>query len=139
MPPTCQSGSGPTFTQPVEMFGTLPDTAVTQGLSSQAAVSGPALVLPHWLLAVARFCTTPQSPVPTSTGTLLAAAVSSAGSCAVISGWPWLNVASPVSSLIEITSARWRVATYSTPAIISGGATWLAASSVTSVSGGVTT
>ena len=86
-------------------------------------MSGCVVVSPHWLLAVARFCTTPQSPVPTSTGTPFAAAVSSAGSCAVISGLPWLNVASPVSSLIEITSARWCVATYSTPAIISGGAT----------------
>ena len=49
-------------------FGTLPPTAVTQGESSQAAVSGVAEVLSHWLLAMARFCTTPQSPVATSTG-----------------------------------------------------------------------
>jgi hypothetical protein len=33
------------------------------GLSSQMAGAGPGLVVPHWALAIARFCTTPQSPV----------------------------------------------------------------------------
>ena len=71
-------------------FGTLPPSAVTHPESSQAAVSGVAEVFPHWLLATARFCTTPQSPVATMTGMPAAAAASSPGSCAVISSWPWL-------------------------------------------------
>ena len=88
MPPTCQTGSGPIFCPWLFKFGTLPPTAVTQGESSQAAVSGVAEVVPHWLLAMARFCTTPQSPVATSTGMPAAAAVSSPASCEVISTGP---------------------------------------------------
>ena len=69
-------------------FGTLPPTAVIHGESSQAAVSGVADVLLHCALATARFCTTPQSPVATSTGTPFAAAVSSAAFCEVIWAGP---------------------------------------------------
>jgi hypothetical protein len=46
-------------------------------------------------------------------------------------------VLSPVPSLIEMTSARWFLLMYSSACIISGGATWLAASSVISLSAGV--
>src|SRR5215471_5836440 len=106
MPATCQTGSGPTFCPWLFRFGTLPPIAVIQGESSQAAVSGVGEVVPHWLLAMARFCTTPQSPVATSSGTPLAAAVSSAASCAVISAGPEVYVVSPVPSLTEIELAR---------------------------------
>src|SRR6516165_3266020 len=99
MPPTCQTGSGPAFWPLLLMFGTLPPIAVTQGESSQAAVSGPVEVLPHWLLAIARFCTTPQSPVATSTGMPPAAAVSSPASWEVISGGATLLAASSGSWL----------------------------------------
>src|SRR6478609_2148848 len=111
MPPTCQIGSGPSLDPSVVLtFGTVPPTAVTQGLSSQVAVAGPGLVLPHWALAMARFCTTPQSPVAFVTGMPAAAAASGPGSLA------WM---------------------YSSACIISGGATLLAASSVISLSAGV--
>src|SRR6266496_1776116 len=69
-------------------FGTVPPTAVTHGLSSQVAVSGPALVLPHCALATARFCTTPQSPVAFVTGMPAAAAASGPGSLAWICAVP---------------------------------------------------
>src|SRR6266516_1865695 len=59
----------------------------TGQLSSQVAVCGPALVLPHWALATARFCTTPQSPVAFSTGMPAAAAASGPGSLA----WIWMT------------------------------------------------
>ena len=71
-------------------FGTLPPTAVTQGESSHAAVSGVPEVSSHCPLATARFWTTPQSPVATSTGMPAAAAASSPGSWARISALPWL-------------------------------------------------
>src|ERR1051326_6249792 len=91
MPPTCQSGSGPSLLPSVVLtFGTVPPTAVTHGLSSQVAVSGPALVLPHWALATARFCTTPQSPVAFSTGMPAAAVVIGPGSLAWICAAPSL-------------------------------------------------
>ena len=66
----------------------LPPTAVIQGESSQAAVSGVAETSWHCPLATARFCTTPQSPLATSTGTPAAAAVSSAAFCEVIWAGP---------------------------------------------------
>src|SRR6266702_6325887 len=88
MPASCQIGSGPSLLPSVLLtFGTVPPTAVTHGLSSQVAVSGPALVLPHWALATARFCTTPQSPVAFSTGMPAAAAASGPGSLA----WIWMT------------------------------------------------
>ena len=43
-----------------------------------------------------------------------------------------------MSSLIEITLARWCTLRYSTACMNSGGATWLAASSVISLSAGAT-
>ena len=70
------------------MSGTVPPTAVIQGESSHAAVSGPWETSSHCPLATARFCTTPQSPVATTTGTPAAAADSSAAFCAVISCGP---------------------------------------------------
>ena len=66
------------------------------------------VVSPHWDEATARFCTTPQSPVPLTNGMLgHAAAISSPGVWAVISLSPWEYVDSPVPSLIEMTLARW--------------------------------
>jgi hypothetical protein len=110
MPATCQTGSGPTFRPWLFRFGTLPPIAVTQGESSQAAVSGVAEVVPHWLLAMARFCTTPQSPVATSTGMPAAAAVSSPASCEVISTGPaWEGlalIASCACPLLQIRGAH---------------------------------
>src|SRR5580704_1419910 len=107
MPASCQIGSGPSLLPLVLLtFGTVPPTAVTHGLSSQVAVSGPALVLPHWALATARFCTTPQSPVAFSTGMPAAAADSGPGSLAWICAAPSEYVISPVPSLIEIALAR---------------------------------
>src|SRR5580692_10705702 len=101
MPPTCHSGSGPSLLPSVLLtFGTLPPTAVTQGLSSQVAVDGKLVVLPHWALATARFCTTPQSPVAFSTGMPAAAAASGPGSLAWICTLPSEYVISPVPSLI---------------------------------------
>src|SRR5215469_16812682 len=91
MPATCQSGSGPSLDPSALLtFGTLPPTAVTHGLSSQVAVCGPVLVSPHWALATARFCTTPQSPVAFSTGMPAAAADSGPGSLAWICALPKL-------------------------------------------------
>src|SRR5580704_12086317 len=89
MPPTCQIGSGPSLLPSVLLtFGTVPPTAVTHGLSSHVAVAGPGLVVPHWALAIARFCTTPQSPVAFSTGMPAAAAASGPGSLAWICAVP---------------------------------------------------
>ena len=68
----------------------LPPTAVIQGESSQAAVSGCCEAVPHCELATGRFCTTPQSPVATSTGMPAAAAASSPGFCAVTCSAPAL-------------------------------------------------
>jgi hypothetical protein len=89
MPPSCQIGSGPSLLPSVLLtFGTVPPTAVTHGLSSQVAVCGPGLVLPHWALATARFCTTPQSPVAFVTGMPALAAASGPGSLAWICAVP---------------------------------------------------
>ena len=65
-------------------------SAVQDTIHYDIAVSGVAEVSAHWPLATARFCTTPQSPVATSTGMPAAAAASSPGSCAVISAVPEL-------------------------------------------------
>src|SRR5262249_59640230 len=90
-PPRGELGTARGWPPPVLLtFGTVPPTAVTHGLSSQVAVCGPALVLPHWALATARFCTTPQSPVAFSTGMPAAAADSGPGSLAWICALPQL-------------------------------------------------
>src|SRR5438876_7942962 len=97
VPPACQTGSGPSRIPVVGLrFGTLPPTAVIHPESSQAAVSGVGEVCWHCPLATARFCTTPQSPVATSTGTPAAAAVRSAAFCEVIWAGPAGQVVSPL-------------------------------------------
>jgi hypothetical protein len=71
------------------------------------------------------------------TGTPMAAAVSSPGSLARISA-RFGYVLSPVPSLIEMTLARRRLEIISSAFIISGIAIWLAASSGSWLSAGVT-
>src|SRR6201999_2502156 len=80
---SCHTGSGPSLSPFWGLTsGTLPPTAVTHGESSQAAVDGVLPASSHWAFASARFCTTPQSPVPSTKGIPALAAASSPGFCA---------------------------------------------------------